>query len=119
MKKLLLLIEDNQKLLQAYQKKLSKSFDLIVAINGQSGLDSAIKQQPNLIILDIILPGKMNGFDVLRELKQNSTTKDIPVIVLTNLEDEEENVKQEGASSCLVKSNTSLKTIIKEINKHL
>ncbi len=117
--KKVLFIEDENLLNQAYKKRLCQNYHCTFITSGKAGLQQAIDWQPDLIILDIILPGGQNGFDVLRELKQNQTTKDIKVIVLTNLEDEKTTALQAGAVDCLIKANTSLDQIEVIINKYL
>ncbi len=85
MKHHILLIEDDPMLTELYQVKLEmEGFQASVATDGESGLKQSKKLKPDLILLDIMLP-KLNGFAVLKELKANRGTADIPVIVLTNL----------------------------------
>lgn len=117
--KKILFIEDEQLLNEAYKKRLCQNYQCTFAADGKAGLKQAVDHPQDLIILDIILPGGINGFDVLRELKQNQITKDIKVIVLTNLEDEKSSALEAGAVDCLVKSNTSLDKIETIINKYL
>jgi CheY-like chemotaxis protein len=57
-------------------------FELLDALNGEAGLEIAVRQQPDLILLDINLPD-LDGFEVLRRLKQDAATRDIPVIAVT------------------------------------
>jgi CheY-like chemotaxis protein len=70
--------------------------------------------------LDLILP-KVHGFDVLKELKENEETKDIPIIVLTNLEriEDVERALELGATTYLVKANYTLEEVIEKIKKAL
>ena len=75
-------------------------------------------KKPNLILLDLILP-KRNGLDVLEALKKNSSTKDIPVIVLTNLEDMK-NIQRAvdlGATTYLVKANYSIEEVLQKVKE--
>lgn len=103
-----LLVEDEQLLVDLYCEAFEKEdFDLVVAQDGNTALKLAQKQ-PDLILLDILLPG-LNGFDVLRQLKAKSQTRDIPVIVLTNLGSENSDSDKKlalslGAIDYLVKS---------------
>ena len=81
----ILLVEDDPMLTELYQTKLEmEGFQVSVATDGEAGLASAKKLKPDLILLDIMLP-KMNGFEVLKDLKKSKTVSAIPVIVLTNL----------------------------------
>lgn len=84
--KSILLIEDDVFIRDLYIRVLKKEagFDIRVAEDGESGLKEVEDRHPDLILLDVMLP-KINGIDVLKELKQNTDTKDIPVFLLTNL----------------------------------
>ena len=77
-------------------------------------------EKPDLVLLDIVLP-KMNGFDVLTHAKQDKETKDIPVIILTNLThgDEAEKSFSLGAADHLVKTRVNPREIILKINRQL
>ena len=90
------------------------------ALDGETGLRLAEVQKPDLIILDLILP-KLHGFDVLERLKKNQATKDIPVIVLTNLEgiNEIEKAIELGATTYLVKAQYTLDEMMEKIRKTL
>jgi DNA-binding response OmpR family regulator len=80
-----LVIEDTQELQEIYTTKLEQmGYDYISATDGVDGLNKAIDLLPDLILLDIMIP-KKDGFTVLEELKQNIKTKNIPVIILSNL----------------------------------
>jgi two-component system response regulator VicR len=106
--KTVLLIEDEPLLIDLYQESFgNQDFDLIIAKDGDDGLKKA-NSQPDLILLDILLPG-INGFEVLRRLKASFKTRDIPVIVLTNLGSEKTDKDKQlalslGAIDYLVKS---------------
>jgi DNA-binding response OmpR family regulator len=80
-----LLVEDDTFLSGMYVKKLElEDFEVALASDGKQGLKMIEDQRPDLILLDIMLP-KMSGFDLLKEIKKEKKTKDIPVILLTNL----------------------------------
>jgi len=117
--KKLLIIEDDQATDQAYSNKFSKTYQVVVATNGKDGFTKAIQEKPDLVLLDIMLPGGLNGFDVLRNLKHNSETVNIPVIVLTNLSEQEDAAKEAGALECLVKANTDINKVGSVISKYL
>jgi DNA-binding response OmpR family regulator len=119
--KKILFIEDEQ----ALQKTLGdflreKGFEVIAALNGEDGLRLAGARKPDLILLDLILP-KMDGFEVLRELKEEEETKKIPIIVLTNLERMEDVDKaiSLGATTYLVKASYSLEEVVEKIKQAL
>ena len=90
------------------------------ALDGEIGLRLAKTKKPDLILLDLILP-KINGFDVLKQLKEDPDTKEIPVIVLTNLEGMQdiEKVIGLGATTYLIKANYSLVEVMEKIKKAL
>ena len=115
--KTILLIEDEpifQKTVGQFLEK--EGFQTQSALDGQVGLALAKKFKPDLILLDLILP-KKDGFEVLKELKKDATTKDIPVIILTNLEGgtDVEKALSLGATTYLVKANYELEEVVKKI----
>ncbi len=83
--KKVLLIEDDPFLQSMYANKFDlEGFLVVVAEDGPKGLRLAEKEKPDIILLDILLP-RMDGYEVLQNLKANNKTKDIPVLLLTNL----------------------------------
>ncbi|HHD92711.1 MAG TPA: response regulator [Candidatus Portnoybacteria bacterium] len=119
--KKILFIEDEPSLRKSMRKVLEKHhYSFLEANNGESGVQIAEKELPDLILLDLILP-KKNGFEALEELKNNSATNKIPVIVLTNLNQSQdiEKALSLGAISYLVKANYSLAEIIEKIKNIL
>lgn len=115
------MIEDNVFLRKLYRDKLDRAgFGFIEATNGIEGINKIMVEKPNLIMLDLLLPRK-NGFDVLAEIKQNKDTKNIPVIVLSNLA-QEVDVKEAmklGAAEYLIKSEVRLSEVLDKIKKIL
>jgi DNA-binding response OmpR family regulator len=119
--KKILFIEDEAALQKTFRDVLEKEgYQMISALDGESGLRLAKSQKPDLILLDLILPRK-DGFEVLKELKEDETTKEIPVIVLTNLEDIEsvEKAIELGATTYLVKAQYTLEEVIQKVKKAL
>lgn len=115
----ILIIEDESSLQASLKEFLSlENFETASAFNGEEGVELAIKECPDLILLDIILP-KKNGFEVLEEIKKNEKTKKIPVILLTNLESPDDVTKafEMGVTTYLVKSSYSLEDIVKKIKE--
>lgn len=83
--KVILLVDDDLTLREMYDERLkAEGFDIIQASNGDEAMRKAKESKPNIILLDIMMP-KVNGFDVLKDLKADPDLKDIPVIVLTAL----------------------------------
>ena len=119
--KKILFIEDEAVLQKAFGDFLKKEgYEIVSALDGERGLKLAKTSRPNLILLDIIMP-KMNGLDVLSQLKADSKTKDIPVIILTNLEgtNEVEKALEAGATTYLVKASYTLEEVLTKIKKEL
>lgn len=121
MNKKILFIEDESTLQKAINKFLENDgYETISAIDGELGIKMAKKTLPDLILLDLILP-KINGFEVIKELKKDELTKNIPIIVLTNLEGSEDVEKAItlGAKDYLIKANYELSEISEKIRKSL
>jgi DNA-binding response OmpR family regulator len=120
MKKKILIIEDDKETQRVYFDALSRdSFDVYFTDDGQEGLRISAEKRPNLILLDIMLPGKLNGFDVLEKIKKDESLKEIPVVVLTNLGSEKKVAKEIGAADYFIKANTDLDDILKRIREIL
>ncbi|MFA6047200.1 MAG: response regulator [Parcubacteria group bacterium] len=120
-KKKILIVEDESALNQALGEFLTaENFEVISALDGAEGAKIAIAKRPDLILLDIILP-KKDGYEVLDELKSNDSTKDIPVILLTNLESAQDIQKafEKGATTYLVKSSYKMQDVVKKIKETL
>ena len=118
--KRILFIEDESALQKTFGDFLSQEYKLISALDGEVGLRLAKNEKPDLILLDLILP-KLNGFEVLKKLKEQEETKGIPVIVLTNLERVEDVNKalELGATTYLVKAQYTLEEVLEKIKKTL
>ncbi len=101
----ILLIDDDKLLRRAIERTLTKAgYDMISAGDGEEGLQLAAETNPDVILLDMMLP-KLTGLSVLRMLKQISYTKDTPVIVLSGLaQHNEAKLRKEGAAGYLEKS---------------
>lgn len=115
----LLIIEDDLTLADIYRQKFSGIYETEVVVDGVLGLTKAMDWRPDLVILDIMILGDMDGIKVLSEMKGNPITKDIPVIVITNLEDRGEEARSLGANEYLVKSNTKLEQIAQKVGNYL
>lgn len=118
-KKSILLVEDDEFLAELYATKLSlEGFEVSLAVDGEKGLKLAKEMNPDLILLDIILP-KKDGFEVLKALKSDASLKKIPVILLTNLSQKDEVQKglDLGANDYLIKAHFMPSEVVKKIKR--
>lgn len=121
MNKKILIVEDEDMLLKVLSEQFEKSgFDVLTASDGEEALKVLEKSKPDLVLLDIILP-KINGFDVLKAMKENPDTLDIPVIIISNL-GRDEDIKQAiklGAVDYYIKVQHPILEIIEKVSKFL
>jgi DNA-binding response OmpR family regulator len=121
MAKKVLVIEDDEQISHVYVVNLKRvGLESVVAIDGEEGLNKAISEKPDLILLDIMLQGK-DGFWFLEERVKKPDVKKIPVIVLSNLGQEQDKKRalDLGALSYLVKADISIKEVMDLIVKQL
>ncbi len=119
--KKILIVEDDKYLINAYRVRLKKDgFEIKMAMNGEEALQALQDYTPDLILLDLVMPGK-DGFITLAELKANPKWKNIPVIVSSNLGQKEdiEKAKAAGAQDYLIKTEVNLEDIVAKIDKIL
>lgn len=101
-----LIVEDDPLMSRMYQKIFTfEKFEVVMAADGQEGVDKARAEKPTLILLDVMMP-KMNGLQALEKLKADPETKAIPVVMLTNLagQQDAETALTKGAVKYIVKS---------------
>jgi len=115
-----LLVEDSKLLRLAGERALHRAgYQVLTAADGEEALRMARANHPNVILLDMLLP-KVSGLDVLRGLKANAQTKDIPVIVLSSLaQANEAKLLEEGAAAFCVKSENMLQDDYSELVSRL
>lgn len=115
----ILIVEDDVFLADLYKTKFTlEGFKVSAAYDGEKGLELAKKVEPDVILLDLVLP-KMSGFDVLREIKLDKKVRDVPVILLTNLSqksDVEKGLKL-GADDYLIKAHFMPSEVVEKIKK--
>ena len=104
-KSTILIVDDeerNRKLLEVFTQ--ADGYQPLVAGSGEDGLALAIEQQPDMVLLDLMMPG-MDGFEVVRALKSNPTTKAIPVLIVSSLDDpaSRNRMLSSGADKLIVK----------------
>ncbi|MDP2653137.1 MAG: response regulator [Candidatus Omnitrophota bacterium] len=100
-----LVVEDNPLVVRLNEALLKAGdYDVITAMDGQSGIDMAVKERPDVILLDIILP-KMHGFEVCKELRKREDTKHIPIVIVsgTGLEEVAEREPDLGVNGVITK----------------
>ena len=117
----MLVVEDDADLRELYAAKLSmEGFKVSLAEDGIEGLDKAIHDLPDVILLDVMLP-KKDGFTVLKELKEMNKTKKIPVVILSSLGQnfEVKKGKLEGAAAYLVKTDVTPTEIVQKLREVL
>ena len=113
----ILFIEDESALQKAASQVLSEEgLQVLSALDGETGIEIARKELPDLILLDLVVP-KKDGFEVLAELKKDETTQNIPVIILSNLEGSNDvgRAIELGATTYLVKTNYRLEEVVEKI----
>lgn len=116
-KPIVALIEDDPLIAEMYMTKFTKEgYDIRHAGDGFEGLEMVKKQKPDIILLDIIMP-KMDGFQVLAELRKEAAFKETPVIMLTNLGQEEDVQKGRalGATDYFIKTNFTPAAIVDKV----
>ncbi|MBL4773542.1 MAG: response regulator [Alcanivoracaceae bacterium] len=87
-----LIIEDNDDMRSYINSILSKQFNCILAVDGTDGIAKALKQVPDIIVCDVMMPG-MNGFQVCRRLRNEMVTSHIPLVLLTALDEKSSRIK--------------------------
>lgn len=115
--KKVLIIEDEPAILYALKKNLAEAgYNVLAAEDGEKGLNLMKTEKPDVILLDIILP-KINGFDILEIAKRHEETKNIPIVVLTNLNDNDSIAKSAalGAAGHLIKIENQPKDVLEKI----
>ncbi len=115
----ILIVEDDQSLVSILRQALiGEKFEVVLANSVDEGLDQALIAKPDIILLDVLLPGK-TGFEFLREAKQKKELAAVPIIILSNLGQDEE-IKTGmslGAASYLVKADFTIDEVVAEIIK--
>lgn len=119
--KKILVVEDEPLLLRVTIDKLKlEGFKTLEARQGKDGLAAALKRHPDLILLDLLMP-RMDGFAMLKELRNDRWGKKVPVLILTNLSDpaKAEEAKTYGANGYLIKSDWKLSQVVDKIKEIL
>lgn len=118
----ILLVDDDPLLIRMYQKKFENDgYTIATAGDGVDALKKVSEFQPNLILLDVMMP-KMNGLEVLTKLKENNQTSAIPVIMLTNVSSSQEDTDRGlelGAVAYIVKAGNRPKAVVEKVKEVL
>jgi len=113
----ILVVEDEKVLNQIYKDKLNSSgFEVFTAFDGDEAIDMFNKNKPNLVLLDVMIP-KKNGYEVLEEIRESEEGKDTPVIMVSNLSQDEDikKAKDLGVNDFLLKSNIKISDMMDKI----
>lgn len=119
--KKILIVEDESDMREALHDKLTlEGFNVLESNNGEEGLETALREHPDLILLDIIMP-KMGGLEMLEKLQTDAWGKDAKVIVLTNLVDNNQVARavKKGSYDYLVKSDWKIADVVAKIRERL
>jgi DNA-binding response OmpR family regulator len=119
--KKVLIIEDDDHVLKALEHKFKyEGFNVLTAKDGVEGLESSLKNHPDLILLDIIMP-KMDGVTMLKKLRQDQWGAEAKVIILTNLSEDKEVLQalESRVYDYLVKSDWKLEDLVKKAEERL
>lgn len=115
------IVEDDQAISQMYRIKFeAEGFDVETADNGKLGLELTEKMKPDIILLDLMMP-EMTGDEMLEQLRKTSWGKNIKVVILTNMGEQEvpENVKQLGVSAVILKADMTPRQVAELIKEQL
>lgn len=119
--KKILIIEDDKFLRELLGKKLSSlGYNAVLAVDGEEGIEKIKSETPDIVLLDLILPG-INGFEVLEKAKKDPAINEVPIIILSNLgqsEDIEKGLRL-GAKDFLVKAHFTPQEIVNKIQMFL
>lgn len=114
----ILLVEDDKSLREIYGVRLmAEGYDIVSAGDGEEALAMAIKERPDLIVSDVMMP-KISGFDMLDILRSTTETKDVKVIMMTALSSEDQRARGEalGADRYLVKSQVGIEDVVRTVH---
>lgn len=117
----ILLVEDDVNLREIYSARFAaESYQVITASDGEEALATAVRERPDLIVLDVMMP-KISGFDVLDILRSTPETKETKVIMMTALSQESDRQRGEslGANKYLIKSQVTLEDVVNSVKEQL
>lgn len=115
------IVEDDQIISQMYRIKFeSEGFKVETAENGKLGLELIEDMQPNIVLLDLMMP-EMNGDEMLAQLRKTDWGKNVPVIILTNMGEAEvpKGVMEMGVKKVILKADMTPKQVVDLVKKQL
>jgi DNA-binding response OmpR family regulator len=120
--KKILIIEDNESYLSILTQKFTlEEFEVITAKDGEEGLKKATDNQPDIILIDLLLP-KLNGIQIMEELRKTEWSKDLPLIILTNINPDNEilaTIMKNKPAYYLIKPEVKLEDIVEKVRSLL
>lgn len=116
----IIIVEDDMNLANIYREKLIAGGHNVTIVPDKDAADAIIKQNPNLVLLDILMPN-VGGLDILREIKADASASSIPVLLLTNVSEDASIAKglELGAYGYLLKSETTPDLLLSRVNMTL
>src|SRR5471030_332587 len=117
----ILLVEDDVNLREIYSARFAaESYEVITASDGEEALATAVRERPDLIVLDVMMP-KISGFDVLDILRSTPETKETKVIMMTALSQDTDRQRGEalGVNKYLIKSQVTLEDVVNSVKEEL
>lgn len=117
----ILIVEDEKLLVEMYRDKLlQEGFEVVLAYSAEEGIEAALKEKPDLILLDILLP-RANGIGFLKKLRENPKTASMTVVAFSNYDDPKarKEALELGAKEYLIKTNYTPPEIVAKIKKYL
>ena len=116
----ILIIDDEKMLLQMYKTKFEKEgFQVAIEENGLDGLNRAVEMKPDIILLDMMMPG-IDGMETLKGFRE-CTSLDVIIVIFSNLNQDKsidlQNIKEKGADACLIKANHSPSQVAEKVKE--
>ena len=116
---MVLVIDDDDEFCDQVELVLRKDFKVVKATSGKEGVAAASKHRPDLILLDILMPG-LDGYEVCRVLKESDATKDIPVIILSSADREDVWARaEEAGADDFISKTFKRKELLEKVRSHL
>lgn len=119
--KRILLVEDEKIIVELVERKLKEEgYEVVVARDGEEGLEKLEEEKPDLILLDIVMP-RMDGFEVMEKMMEEEMTDSIPIIIISNSGQpvELDRAQELGARDWLIKTEFDPAEVVEKVKKHL